>query len=274
MQRLQILWRFILFFFRAKTLYQVHSPFVFEFCKKVLEDNRWFYAFSSIEPIRQKLLLDFNEIEVTDWGAGSHVANGKRRKVRDIAQSALTPPYYCRMLFRVVHHLRPLRLLEVGSSLGISTLYQSQPQSSAQLITLEGCPSIAHIARQNFAAHKTQNIQLLEGPFETTLPQALAQFPQLDYAFIDGNHREAPTLAYFEQCLEHCHENSVLIFDDIYWSAEMQSAWEKIKAHPKVSLSIDLFFMGLVFFRPEQQEKQHFRLVPAKWKPWVMGFLR
>jgi hypothetical protein len=38
----------------------------------------------------------------------------------------------------------------------------------------------------------------------------------------------------------------------------MEKAWEEIKQHPHVTLTIDLFFIGLVFVRQAQKEKEHF----------------
>jgi len=267
-----MLWRFILFYLRANTLYKVHSPFVYQFCEKVLEDKRWYYAFSMVEPIRQAMLQNHSMIEVTDLGAGSAVQNSKQRQVSKIAESAVSPGHQCRQLFRIVNHFKPQTLLEMGSSLGISSMYQAMARLDGRMITLEGCENIARLARQNFKQLKLKNIQLLTGPFDNSLPKALETLGQLDYAFIDGNHQKAATLSYFQQCLQYANEQSVFIFDDIYWSADMAAAWEKIKQHPQVTISIDLYFMGLVFFRKEQKEKAHYRLVPARWKRWQLGF--
>ena len=117
-----------------------------------------------------------------------------------------------------------------------------------------------------------QNIQLLIGDFSKTLPVALDKIGRLDYAYIDGNHQKTPTLAYFEQCLEYSHSDTIFVFDDIHWSAEMESAWNEIKEHPKVTLTIDLFYMGLIFLSSDKGEMQHFSIIPAKYKPWKIRF--
>ncbi|MEO1628266.1 MAG: class I SAM-dependent methyltransferase, partial [Bacteroidota bacterium] len=256
------------FYSAADTLYQVHSPFVFELAKKVLEDDRWYYAFGELEAFRALLQQKKDVIEVTDYGAGSQKMPGKKRSTQEIARSSLSGAEQCRQLFRLVQHFRPKRILELGTSLGISTLYMRAADTRAHILTLEGCPQIAKLARGYFKSRKADNIELIEGRFADTLPQALAQLGAPDLVFIDGHHLKAPTLAYFEQCLAASHENTVFVFDDVHWSAEMVDAWTAIRSHPSIRLTVDLFRMGLAFQRPEQREREHFRLVPKYWKPW------
>jgi predicted O-methyltransferase YrrM len=123
---------------------------------------------------------------------------------------------------------------------------------------MEGAAAVAAVAKRNFKALGINNIQIVEGNFDNTLPKVLQTAPQVDLAFVDGNHRKQPTIDYFNLLLQKCNEGSILIFDDIHWSAEMEEAWAAIQAHPQVTLTIDLFFIGLVFFRKEQKVKQHF----------------
>jgi predicted O-methyltransferase YrrM len=244
---------------------------VFDFTEAVLEDDRWFYAFTEIEVLRELLLADRTKIQLTDFGAGSQVVKGQERTVASIARYSANRPVACRMLFRLVQHYKPKKLLELGTSLGISTLYQAAAALDSTLVTIEGDPNLAHFAAENFKRMEARNVSLLEGSFEEMLPAAFAELEQVDYVFVDGNHRFEPTLHYFELCLQHAHNQSIFVFDDIHWSAEMEQAWEKIRSHPKVRLSIDLYFFGVVFFREEQLEKEHFILVKWEWKPWGVG---
>jgi predicted O-methyltransferase YrrM len=133
--------------------------------------------------------------------------------------------------------------------LGITTLYLSLPYSKNSVYTLEGSEEIAKIASANFKRLKRDNIHLLQGEFNETLPSALQTMGIVDFVYIDGNHKELPTLSYFEMCLKHAKQNSVFVFDDIHWSKEMESAWNKIKSHKSVTLSIDLYQFGIIFFR-------------------------
>lgn len=271
MQRISFILRFIKYYFKAQTKYHIHSPFVYQFCEEVLDDDRDFYAFKDIETLRQLLKGDLTKIQITDYGAGSLISNSKERTIASLTKNSATYPAFCQIMFRLVHHFKPKTMIEMGTSLGISTLYQSRAALNAHLITLEGCPNVAHYASRNLQRMKTKNVSLLEGEFDKTLPLALKEFPQLDYVFFDGNHRKEPTIQYFNQCLKNAHENTVFVFDDNHWSEGMEEAWEAVKAHPRVTLTIDLFFCGIVFFRKEQRQKEHFTLIPSAWKPFGIG---
>ncbi len=271
MRRLKLILRFIRYHFRAKTRFNVHSPFVFEFTEAVVEDDRWYYAFSEVETLRRWMIADHEKITLTDFGAGSQVVEKKVRTLASIARHSAGNPYACQMLFHIVQHYKPKALLELGTSLGVSTSYLAAAALNSQVVTIEGDPAVAAHALENFRQLKLKNITLLQGRFEEKLPEAFAQLKSLDFVFVDGNHRKAPTLAYFEQCLAHAHEGSIFAFDDIHWSEEMEEAWAEIKRHPKVRLSIDLFFFGVVFFRTEQAVKEDFTLIPWVWKPWAIG---
>ncbi len=273
LQRLQLLFRFLKFYLLAKTRYNVHSPFVFNFTEAVLEDDRWYYAFSEVEGLRRFLRSDKTKITVTDFGAGSQVTPGRERSLGNLVRYSANSPLGCQYLFKIVDQYKPATMLELGTSLAISTAYQAAGSLNARFITIEGCPNVAMYARKNLDILKVKNVELVLGQFDERLPEALRSLGSLDYVFVDGNHRNEPTLRYFEQCLAHAHEGSVFIFDDIHWSEGMEQAWATIKAHPKVKITIDLFFFGVVFFRKENQVQEHYRLVPWLWKPWRIGFL-
>jgi len=240
--------------------------------ENVLEDERVFYAFEELEHLRKLILRDHSTIPITDYGAGSQVTHKKERSLSSLAKYSATRPFFCRILFRTIHYYKPATLLELGTSLGISSLYQAAAASKkSKFITVEGCAEISRRAKQNFELLGVKNIRLLTGRFKDLLPGTLRELKQLDYLFIDGNHRHDPTLEYFEQCLEHAHGHSIFVLDDIHWSTEMETAWEKVKSNPKVKMTVDLFFCGLVFFRKEQRQKEHFVLIKSSWKPWKIG---
>lgn len=234
----------------------VHSPFVFEFITRVLNDKRRFYAFDGIEKIRTQLLSNHSTIEIQDFGAGSRVAKTNTRKISDIAKGSLKPAKYSQLLFRMIDYYGPSQIMELGTSLGITTAYLASANTNAKVTTFEGSATIAQIARQNHGSLGLANISLLEGNFDDQLPKWLAHNKKVDFAFIDGNHAYKPTIAYFEALLDVVEDHSILVFDDIHWSREMEAAWAQISAHPRVTLSIDLFFIGIVFFRKEFAQKQ------------------
>ena len=263
---------FAKYFWRAHTKYDVHSPFVFDFIQNVLEEPKWYYTFGDLQTLRYQLLSMDTEIDVSDFGAGSQVIPTKRRKISDIARTSLSDPFFCQVLFSIVHWLKPERVVELGTSLGVATLHLAKANANTKVYTFEGCPNIAKIAQQNFDKQKANNIKLIVGAFEKTLANELDKLNTAQLFIFDGNHQKEATLQYFELGLQHADETTCFIFDDIYWSEGMTEAWEIIKKHPKTRLTIDLFQYGIVFLRSEQKEKEHFTLIPAYCKPWRFGF--
>lgn len=238
----------------------MHSPFVFSFITQVLNDNRRFYAYQSVEKLRQLLLLDQRPLLVEDMGAGSRVKKEKTRLVCEIAASSLKPKKFSQLLFRMADHYAPATILEMGTSLGITTAYLASADTHTKVTTLEGAGSVAELARANFDKLGLNNIELVQGNFDDTLAPTLARLPKIDMVFVDGNHRYEPTLRYFRELQPCLHEYSILVFDDIHWSREMEQAWNEIRQDGAVTLSIDLFFIGIVFFRKENKVKQHFSI--------------
>ena len=161
-------------------------------------------------------------------------------------------------MYKIIAYYKPAQVLEMGTSLGITTCYLAAANASANIVTMEGAPNVAQIARHTFSDLGLNNINLIEGDFEETLPNYLNSIDSVGIAYVDGNHRYAPTMRYFESLLQKSNDESILIFDDIHWSAEMEQAWEEIKNHEAITLTIDLFFIGLVFVRKAQKEKEHF----------------
>jgi predicted O-methyltransferase YrrM len=237
-----------------------HSPFVYELIRKVLNDKRHFYAYTQVEQLRAALLQDKTMLDIEDFGAGSAYKPALQRSVAQIARTAAKSPKYARLLYRLVNHFSCTNIIELGTSLGISTAYMAMANSFAQVISCEGSPAIAETARENMQRLALTNVQVITGPFETSYPQALAQMPVIDLLFIDGNHRRNPTVDYFEKALPKLGDHSIVVFDDIHWSAEMEQAWQDIKSHERVSESIDLFFIGIIFLRKEQKVPQHFTI--------------
>ena len=238
----------------------VHSPFVFSFITQVLNDKRLFYCYETIEILRAQLKANNTLLTVEDFGAGSRIHTHTQRSISNIATSSLKPKKYSQLLFRMVNYFQPETILELGTSLGITTSYLASGKWDAHVITMVCAKAIAAVAQQNFKALRLKNIQVVTGNFDDTLPGTLEKLATVDFAFIDGNHRLEPTLHYFHLLLAKVHPYSVLIFDDIHWSREMEAAWNTIKAHEQVTLTIDLFFIGIVFFRQENKVKQEFAI--------------
>jgi len=236
----------------------IHSPFVFDFVKNVLRDKKKYEHYRIIETARQKLLVQNNEIEVKDLGAGSSVIKTSKRRVSNIAALSLKPAKDAQLLYRIVKYYKPKTILELGTSFGVTASYLAAANPDAKLFTIEAAPTIAAIARKTFERVGINNVDLIEGNFNKVLPSLLIKLNSIDLAFIDGNHRKEPTLHYFDQLLRHSTASTILIFDDIHWSREMEEAWAQIQRSPRVTLTIDLFFIGIVLVNPDFKVKQDF----------------
>ncbi|MFT3704447.1 MAG: class I SAM-dependent methyltransferase [Agriterribacter sp.] len=208
--------------------------------------------------MRHQLLYTKNTVEVEDFGAGSSVTKDKNRHIKDIAKWSLKSPKYAQLLFRIVNYYQPENILELGTSLGITTAYLASANSHAKVVTMEGAPAIAALAENHFNQLGLKNIRLVKGNFNETLLPELNNTKHLDFVFVDGNHKKEPTVRYFKQLLPYLHNNSIIVFDDIHWSSEMEEAWGLIKQDPSVTCTIDLFAIGLVFISTDFKQKQDF----------------
>nr|MBP6315061.1 class I SAM-dependent methyltransferase [Chitinophagaceae bacterium] len=260
MKKLFLIKQYLIYLWNAKSAHGVHSPFVFQFINEVLKDKRQYYFFDEIKKVRNEMYRDNTVLQIEDFGAGSHKQNQTRRVVKDIARTAGRNEKFGELLFRLVNQYQPKCILELGTSMGLGTAYLATANKSAQVHTVEGSPEIAAQAGKHFAKWQLQNITQHVGNFDDVLVSILEQLQSVDLLFVDGNHRKAPTVAYFETAKPFLHANSVVIFDDIHWSAEMHEAWQLIKSDSMVTLTIDLFYFGIVFFQREIQEPQHFVL--------------
>jgi len=256
----QLLLKYLQYYFTASNGkgHGMHSPFVFEFITKVLNDKTIYPENVKVETLRNQLLNDNTVLEVEDFGAGSVIDKKNKRTISSIAKNAAKPKKFGQLLFRLIKYYQPVTILELGTSLGITTSYFSLAKPDAKLITMEGSKEIAEVAKKNFRNLEIRNVESIEGNFDNTLSSVVRKLSSVDFAFIDGNHRKEPTERYFKEILAKANNDSVLVFDDIHWSSEMEAAWETIKKDAAVTCSIDLFFIGLVFFRKEFKEKQHF----------------
>ena len=254
-----ILKQYLGYFLTAVDQYSLHSPFIFQFYTNIIQDRRRFYAFDEIEAIRSSLIHDPRLIEVRDLGTGSRKKVNKKRRVADIARNSLSKADFSRLLFRMVLAYKPRNILELGTSLGINASYLAKADSRITVTTLEGCPEISRIAQDNFHQLKLPNIHIITDNIDESLPLIVDKTDYLDFVYFDANHSLEATFRYFEQCLKKTSETSIFIFDDIHLSREMHTAWNLIKENPAVSISIDLFDAGILFFR-QGLKKEHYIL--------------
>ena len=246
---------------RAQGNHLLHSPFVFDFYRHALKAKRS-ATVDAIAQFSKELKRDKRSLTRTDFGAGhggkgggtyeSSVAETARRSSRRRKEGAL--------LHNLVKYYQPKRLLELGTHLGISSLYQASAlDDDAQLKTLEGDPALAALAREHIQQFDFQQVEVIEGAFTETLPSLQMETYKPDFVFLDGDHRYQPTMDYVHAILPHMPNESILILDDIYWSKGMAQAWEEVQTIPELTVTIDLFFFGVAFVK-RPQKKQHFVL--------------
>ncbi len=260
--RLQLACKYISYYLAASNSrgHGMHSPFVFEFIKKVMNDRTDYPEYEKVERLRKMLESDDSTLEIEDFGAGSVHSNTRQRTISSIAQHAAKPPRFGQLLFRMVRHYHPQTIVELGTSLGITTAYLGMAAPKARIISLEGAEALASAAGQNLRSLGLERVAIRRGNFDVQLQEVLHEMRSVEFGFVDGNHRQEPTERYFHQMLPYVGNASILVFDDIHWSYEMEQAWKNIREHPAVRCSIDLFFIGIVLFRQEFKEKQHFRI--------------
>jgi predicted O-methyltransferase YrrM len=228
---------------------------VYNLVTKCFYDKTKFEEYQSLENYRNSLLANNSNIDVNDLGAGSQVMKTSKRKINSIAKNSGTTLKRTKLLYRLVNYFNPNHILELGTSLGIGTHALSLGNPNAKITTIEGCENISDFTQERFSSLSLENVKQLTGDFSAFLPRLSKN--KYDLIFFDGNHQKEATLHYFESLLSTVHNDTLFIFDDIYWSRGMTEAWETIKQHPKVTVTIDTYFWGLAFFRKEQQ-KEHF----------------
>jgi len=251
--------QYIKFLFLSSNQHGVHSPFVYHLITTCFYDKKKYQSYAILKTFRKRLYNNKRIIFVKDFGAGSRVFKSNARQINKVAKTASITSRRAELLLRLTHYCKPKNVLELGTSLGMATAALSLGNPKATILTIEGCKETAEVAQAQFERFQLKNIQLITSEFKNALNQQNLKASKFDLIYFDGNHNKDATLAYFNALLANITNESMLIFDDIHWSKGMTSAWEIIKQHPEVSVTIDTFYWGLVFFRKEQK-KEHFSI--------------
>jgi predicted O-methyltransferase YrrM len=253
---LHVIKSYLNFLWHSKNEHGVHSPFVFNLVTKCFYDKKQYREYFILKNYRKSLLANTNFIEVTDFGSGSRIFKNNTRQISKIAKTAGISPKRAEFLFRITKYFQPESILEIGTSIGLATSALSLGNSKAKIITLEGCPNTIAIAKNQCQLQNLINIDFINTEFSSYLKTATGNC-DWKLIYFDGNHSKLATLEYFKLLLPTITNETVWVFDDIHWSADMEEAWKEIKNNPKVTVTIDTFQWGLVFFRQEQP-KEHF----------------
>ena len=250
--------KYLKFLTKSSNQHGVHSPFIYNLITKgfyTKTNKKLLYSFIKI---KQQLLDNKTTIKVTDFGSGSKIFKSNNRKVAKIVKVAGISNTKAKLLIRIVNYFKPKNILEIGTSVGLSTSAIKIGYNKSNITTLEGCKETNNIAKSLFENNNFKNIKTITGNFNETIASSIKS-NSYDFIYFDGNHTKKATLEYFKTCLPTISNDTFWIFDDIYWSKEMQEAWLEIKKHPKVTVTVDVFHFGIVFFRKEQA-KEHFMI--------------
>ena len=257
MEKIKIIIRYIKYLLKSKNHHAIHSPFVFDLVTNIIYKKTSTNKTTEIESLRMSLCENNKLISVKDFGAGSNINKNKERKIKDIAKNSSKNKKFGELLYRIVKYFKPTEIFELGTSFGISTLYLSKANSNSNITTFEGCKESAKIAIENFKKLDCTNIDTIVGEFGETFSKKLAEKSNVNMVFIDGNHSEDATIRYFEESIKYSDQKTILIFDDIHWSSGMEKAWDYIKKSQKTRVTVDLFFVGLVFL-DQKLSKENF----------------
>lgn len=239
----------------AKNRHGTHSPFVYRLADEVIYDFSDKKVYEAIETQRKKLLNDDSNVVVTDLQENNILLKKDVQKVKMLAKSLLKTPRLAQLLFRLGLNSRARHILVFDANFGINTAYLAKACPQAKVIAVENCAAIAAISKKRFEELELNHVELLVGNFNELLPRT----ESLDLIYIDGSPTKTSFLNYFNWCLPQLHEHSLLIANDIHKTEEMKEAWDELKNHPQVTVTIDLFWLGLVYFK-KGQAKEHFKL--------------
>lgn len=246
---------FLNFLIKSKNQHGVHSPFVYNLVTKCLYDQKSYKDYEIIKEYRNNLISTKTSIEIEDFGSGSKKFKSNIREVSAIAKTSASSLKKAFLLHRLVKYLDAKNILELGTAAGIGSAALATGNNSAKVVSVEGSQQLAVFSKKELANFGINNVEVINAEFSSALTELKNH--QWDLIFFDGHHDQVATVNYFETLLPSAHHNTVMIFDDIYWSEGMQKAWKTISNHPKITVSIDTFHFGIVFFRREQT-KEHF----------------
>lgn len=234
----------------------VHSPFMYDFITNVAGEKYPSYVFDEIEKIRIQNLSDLSSIDFSDLGTGK----AGNKTIAQIAQKSLKSPREGQLFYRTIKRYKCKHITELGTSLGITTLYLAASSKEICCTSFEGCEAVAALARKNADALDLKNINIIIGDINSKLEDTLNKLPLQDFFFIDANHTYEATIQYFKIILNFCHDKSIIVFDDIYWSEGMTQAWKEIIQHPRIRVSVDMYRLGFLFLNTDLNPN-HYRII-------------
>ncbi len=257
----------IKYYLSAKNKYQIHSPFIVDFYNNVIEDDRHYYAFDEVETLRKKIEASDMELETKTYGQPSKVKRVNR--ISKMVKKVSAPPWKGKFLFRLSKWYQPKYIVELGTNLGIGSLYLHLGKASAPMFTIEGNPNLVKLSRQHFKALNVHKIEIIEGLFADRLNEVLSKVDNKALIYVDGHHDGSALISYTNEIHSHCkeYEQYCLCLDDINWSDSMRKAWATLKEDKRWQFSVDLYHSGLLFYNTNQRKNPPVSLIKTGFKP-------
>lgn len=261
------------FYYHAKTLYNIHSPFLYNLLTKLFkyssEDLR---QFGRIERLIQDIEKNEIEFEHKDFGEGSRSLNSHSKKtVKHVLNTSSSNSKKGKILYKLVEFFNPRLTLELGTNLGIGTAYLAAAKADNIITTIEGDSFLAQTSTENLTTLRLKNVEVLVAEFDHFL-KSNESMNKFDFIFIDGNHNYDATVRYFDKLYDSTKENQVLVIDDIYWSSDMTRAWNYVQSKMVSGYCLDLFQMGILINSKAIEELIPLKYIRKRWKPLSFGF--
>ncbi len=259
MRKIKLLIKYFVYRIRRRGAsgHGIHSPFVFELNRSVLNSRNKYRDYARIKKYRMSLSGNREIINVYDKGAGSLVFSSDKRVIGDILKYSASSCRTGRLLFRLAHYFKPRSIIELGTSLGFGAMCLASGSVHGTVYSLEACPRQLEIAGAELERAGAGNVELIKGDFRDMLPELLNRIEQADLVYFDGDHSTGSLLWQYRTCLAKAASSSVFVIGDIHWSDEMDRAWKILCNDPAVTLSVDLFDCGLLFFRNVMVKQHH-----------------
>ncbi|MCE5226042.1 MAG: SAM-dependent methyltransferase [Porphyromonadaceae bacterium] len=238
---------------RYRKGYGVHSPFVYNVITKVIEESGSYYPLSDIALTRLK--LHYRE-EMVSYPDKRNKEKSKQQTIGHLVQKKAISPKQGALLFKLTNYFKPVHILQIGTTMGLSSLYLTSYASGLRCIALESLPEFAAVARETLKEARNQ-IDLRVGNYLNLLPQAIQDLKQLDFVFFNTPNDELSCSLLFNECVKHVHQETVFVFVGIKSSAKMRKIWAEICSHPDVTVTIDLYSLGIVFFNNKLHKRNY-----------------
>ena len=257
-----LVWRAIkyityIFIARHKKGHGIHSPFLYDLIINTFNNSFQYETYSRIEKLRKIIRTDRQNYIYTNYRPSQNVYTRHPRKVSDVVKKTAISPKHARLIFRLINKFNPNVSLELGTGVGVTTAYIASAKKHNIVYTVDKNNELTDYARHNLQYLDIENVRIINDTFEEAIKKIIRLNKKIDFLLIDGNHTKTATITYLSQMYSLFHNDTIIIIHDIHWSPEMESAWKTIINNPDIKLAIDLFFMGIIFFKSELN-KQNF----------------